>query len=117
MQPPVLLPPPNKPFPVAAVTLASVSALALGGSLYFGLAARHQYHQLQAQCAPGCAEAQRQSVDDKALISDVTLAASAVALGAAAWFYFSGDATTHATAAVSLEPRPGGAGMQVHLTF
>ena len=107
---------PHKPFPVAAVTFASVGALALGGSLYFGLSAQHQYHQLQATCAPTCAEEKRQSVDNQALISDVALAASAAALGAAAWFYFSSNAG-QTSAAVGLEPQSGGAAMRLHLTF
>ena len=113
-------PRPSKAFPVAAATLTGVGVVALGGALYFGLSAQHQFNELkdgQDACAPTCTPAQRKSVDNKALISDIALGVSAVAFGAAAWVFFSSGPDPQAKTALGLEPRPDGARMRLNLAF
>ena len=104
---------PNRALPI---TLAAVSAVALGTSLYFGLRAHSQYEDLKSSCAPTCSTAQADSVRTKVLISDVTLLGSAVAIGAAAWLYF-GATKIHPTAALYVQPHINGATQRLRLAF
>ena len=110
-------PRPTKPFPAAAATLTGVGVVALGGALYFGLSAQHQFNEYQDSCGHHCSPAQRKSVDTKALISDIALGASALAFGAAAWFFFSAAPDSKASAALGVEPRADGGRMRLRLTF
>jgi hypothetical protein len=98
------------------LTLAALGTIAFGTSLYFGLSARSQYDDLKASCAPNCAPAQADSVREKALISDVALLGSALAVGAAAWLYF-GASKDRPRAALNLEPHVDGAALRVRLFF
>ena len=114
-------PPPAKPFPVAAATLTGVGVVALGGALYFGLSAQHQFNDYKAggkdACEPNCSPAQRKSVDNKALVSDIALGVSAVAFGAAAWVFLSATPSSSGATALGVEPRPDGARLRVNVTF
>jgi len=104
------------PFPIAAVSLAGVGVVALGGAVYFGISAKHRYDQLAAECAPRCTAAQGDSVRSKVLLSDIALATSLVAFGASALFYFSAKPDAQATA-LSVEPRADGAYLRLRFAF
>lgn len=109
--------PAARPFPVAAATFAGIGVLALGGSAYFGLSAKHRYDDLKSSCGHFCAESAADSVRSKALVSDIALATSVVAFGAAAWFYFRTPAQDSASAALGVEPRADGARMRLRVVF
>ena len=110
---------PSKPVPVAAIAFASVGAVALGTSLYFGLSAKSRYDDLKSECAPSCAQSQIDTVNSKALVSDIALGTSLVAFGAAAYFLFSAksDAGAPRAAALRIEPTPRGASARLQLAF
>jgi len=99
------------------LTFAAIGAVALGGSIYFGLSAKSQYDDLKAECAPRCAQSRIDSVRSKAVVSDVALATSLVALGAAAYFYFSAKPGDHAVTALGIEPLPQGANARLRFWF
>jgi hypothetical protein len=107
----------DRPIPVAAITLGGAGLIALGVSAYFGLAARAQYRDLKATCAPRCTHSDSDSVHTKAVIADVALLASAVALGAGAWLYFSRGPALPATVGLGIEPRLDGADLRARFTF
>jgi hypothetical protein len=103
--------------PVLAITLAGVGVVALGSSLYFGLSAKNQYDELKSSCAPGCTQAQADSVHSKAVVSDVALGVAVVAFGAAAWLYLSSDQDKPQATALGIEPELGGARARLRITF
>ena len=109
--------PKSKGVPVATLTFASIGVVALGGSLYFGLSAKSRYDDLKAHCAPTCSQSQIDSVHSKAVISDIALATSVVAFGAAAWFYFSAKPDDRGSTALRIEPSPQGARAQLRVVF
>jgi len=106
-----------KPLPVTALAFAGVGAIALGTSLYLGLSAKSKYDELKDACAPNCPKSAADSVHTRAVISDVALATSIVAFGAAAWFYFSADTKKQPTTAFGLEPHPDGGRVRLLLSF
>lgn len=107
----------SAPVPVAAITFAAVGTVALGTSLFFGLSAKSRYDDLKSECAPNCAQAQIDSVNSKALVSDVALGTSLVAFGAAAYFYFSAKSDAPAATALRIEPSPQGATARLRFAF
>lgn len=113
------LPPPARPaarrsdVPPLSLVFAGAGAVALGTSAYFGLSARSQYQDLEDRCAPGCTRAEADGVASKALISDLALAGSLVAFGAAAWVYFGTPEAEAPRAALVVSPRQA----SVHVTF
>ena len=101
--------------PTLSLALMGVGAVALGTSAYLGISARNQYDKLEETCSPNCRRADVDAMESKALGSDIALATSLVALGAAAWIYFgSSDAPE---AALLVSPRPTGGDARLQLTF
>lgn len=107
--------PPSAGIPKLSVALAGVGLVALGTSAYFGLAAQSRYNELEQSCAPDCRRADADAVESKALISDIALATSLVALGAAAWVFF--GTAEKPRAALVVAPRSDGGDARVRLTF
>jgi hypothetical protein len=99
--------------PKLSLVLAGVGAVALGTSAYFGFSARNQYQDLEDTCAPRCKRADADAVDSKALLSDLALARSLVAFGAAAWVYFGTPEAPRAAVVVSSRPKGGEACVRV----
>lgn len=107
--------PPSAGIPKLSLALAGVGLVALGTSAYFGIAAQNQYNELEHSCAPGCRREDADAVETKALISDVALATSLVALGAAAWVFFGTPEAPRAALVVA--PRRDGGAARVQLAF
>jgi hypothetical protein len=103
--------------PVAALTFVGVGVVALGTSVFFGLSAKNKYDDLKASCAPTCDPAQASSVHTKAVVSDMALATSVLAFGAAAYFYFSAEPERAGTTALGVEPVPNGARARLRVSF
>jgi hypothetical protein len=99
--------------PTLSLALAGVGAVALGTSAYFGIAARRQYDDLEQSCAPYCRRADADAMESKALISDIALGTSLVALGAAAWIFFGAPDEPKAAVVVSSRIRGGDASVRV----
>jgi PEGA domain len=102
--------------PTAAWVLAGVGTAALGGSIYFGIRANNEYHDLKQRCAPACEPSASDGMYTKAVISDVALAASVVAFAASAIVYFT-RATKPPTVALSVAPASQGGRVRVVLSF
>ncbi|HEY3666707.1 MAG TPA: hypothetical protein VGL19_11925, partial [Polyangiaceae bacterium] len=107
----------SQALPVAALTLTGVGAIALGTSIFFGVTAKSKYDELKASCAPRCDASQAYAVHTRAVVSDVALATSLVAFGAAAYFYFSADPEKAGATALGVEPSPSGARARLRVTF
>jgi hypothetical protein len=71
-----------------AYVLAGTSAAALGTFVVFAVTGKNAERDLRDSCSPDCPEQDVSDVRTKYVIADVSLAVSAVSLGAAAWFYF-----------------------------
>jgi hypothetical protein len=108
---------PSRGLPVAALTLAGVGVVALGTSVFFGVRAKNEYDDLKAGCAPHCDTSQAYSVHTKAVVSDVALATSIAAFGAAAFFYFSREPEKAGATALGVEPVLNGARARLRVSF
>ncbi len=105
-------PPEKKAVPVAAIALAGVGVLGAAGFAYFGITAKNDLDNLRSTCAPNCSSSDLDAVKQKALFADISLGVGVVALGAAAWVFFSQAASTSApapAAAIDVRPTLGGA--------
>jgi hypothetical protein len=107
----------SRALPVTALTFVGVGVVALGTSIFFGVSAKNKYDDLKASCAPSCDSAQASSVHTKAVVSDVALATSVLAFGAAAYFYFSSDPEKTAATALGVEPLLNGARAHLRVSF
>lgn len=107
----------SKGVPAATVTFAAIGAVALGGSIYFGISAKNRFDELKLECSPNCEQSKIDSVKSKALVSDIALAGSLVAFGAATYFYFSAKSDSPPTTALALEPTPRGATARLRFSF
>ena len=103
--------------PAPAIVFAALGTVALGGAIYFGLSASSRYNELKSECDPHCSQSQADSVHTKQLITDIALATSVVAFGAAAWFYFSAEPAHAGATALGVQPTPDGARAQLRVTF
>jgi|SRR5882724_3555006 len=107
----------SRPFPVTALTFASVGLVTLSTSIFFGASAKSQYDDLKTSCAPRCESSQAYAVHTKAVVSDVALATSLVAFGAAAYFYFSAEPEKAGATALGVEPTVTGARARLRVAF
>ncbi len=112
-------PPPRagRSVPAATIVFAAIGTVALGGAVYFGLSASSRYNELKSECDAHCTQSQADSVHKKQLITDIALATSVVAFGAAAWFYFSAEPAHPGTTALGVTPTRDGARAQLRVTF
>jgi hypothetical protein len=78
---------PSRRVPVASYALGGLGVVALSGFAYFaldGLSKKSDLDRCRPSCAPGDVDAAKRSF----LVGDVSLAVGVVALGAAAYFFF-----------------------------
>jgi hypothetical protein len=110
-------PPPDapRPVPTASWILAGAGAVALGGSIYFGVRASSEYDELKRSCAPACEPSASDELWQSAVLSDVALATSVVAFTAAAVLYFTRP--TKPAAALAIAPTVRGAQARLLLSF
>ena len=70
-----------------AYVLAGTSAAALGSFVVFGASGKSAENDLRDSCSPDCPQGDVDAVRTKYIVADISLAVSAVSLGAAAWFF------------------------------
>lgn len=99
--------------PVLGYVLAGVGVVGLGSFGYFAYAGTSQKSDLEKTCAPNCLQSDVDSVKQKLLIADVSLAVGLVALGVGAYLILTnGSGKGDAKAAASrLVVGPTGAGL------
>ena len=78
----------SRPVPLATYVFAGIGAAAAVSFAAWGLASTTLKSDLQKDCAPDCTQDQIDRVRSRALIADISLAASVASLGTAAVFYF-----------------------------
>ncbi len=105
----------KKPLPASVYVLGGVSVVALGSFGYFGVTAIQQRNRLRKDCAPDCSESDKDSVDRKLLIADISLGVAVVSLGAATWIALSRGKSEDV--AVHAIPVAGGAKGSVRVAF
>ncbi len=74
---------------VPAIVVGAAGIVVLGASAFFGFSAKSDVDHMKSTCAPTCPSGDIHSADAKILVSDVTLAVGVVAIGIAAWLFFS----------------------------
>ena len=103
--------------PTASWLLAGVGAVALGGSIYFGVTANDEYQELKQSCAPRCEPSASDHLYRNAVISDVALATSLVAFAASAVLYFTRGSKPAAASALNIAPAARGQQARVRMSF
>ncbi len=78
---------PNAPIPWPVYGLAGVGVAGLGGFVGFGLATRSRESELRASCSPFCTSEQIDSVNQRAMIADISLGVGVAAFALAATVY------------------------------
>ncbi len=107
----------SRPVPTASWILAGAGAVALGGSIYFGVRANAEYQELKDSCAPWCEPSASDNMWRNAVISDVALATSVVAFAASAIIYFTRPTRAPAAMAFSIAPAARGGQARLLLAF
>jgi hypothetical protein len=102
--------------PLTTVSLV-VGGLGVAGFAYFGLKARGDLSNLRDTCAPYCASSDLTTVKTEALAADIALGVGVVALGIAAYSFFSHHDVPAAASLVEVHPRIGGASIDFGSAF
>jgi hypothetical protein len=92
----------GRPVPALAWVFGGVAVAALGTALAFDVAQAVGYDHLSSTCAGHCSHDQVDRVATERVIAGVAAGAGALALGAAAYFFFARPATTPAPATSSI---------------
>jgi hypothetical protein len=74
--------------PVVPIVLAGVGLVAIGGFAFFAGTGKSELDDLRASCAPRCNPSDVDSAEQKILIGNISLGAGIVALGVAAFLFF-----------------------------
>jgi hypothetical protein len=83
-----------RPVPWPVFALGALGAAGLASFAYFGATGLSKRSDLVADCGPTCPDSRVDPVETRFLIADVSLAVSVVALGAAAYFFFTRPVVT-----------------------
>jgi hypothetical protein len=83
--------------PVTWIT-GGLAVVALGSFAYFGLSGRARASELRDQCAPSCPLSERDAVQTKYVIADVSLLAAVVLGGVSVWTLLSRPTPERSTA-------------------
>ena len=94
--------------PVVVYVLGGVGLLGLASFAYFGSKGKSDENELADTCAPSCDQADVDAAHQKMLIADISLGVGAVALGAAAYFYFTRPKQTESAMQVGVAPLSNG---------
>jgi hypothetical protein len=78
----------HRPIPTLTYVAAGVGVAAIGSFAYFGLTGRSEYFDLKASCGPDCTRSAVAPTHTKLVVADISLGVSLVALGVAAYTFF-----------------------------
>jgi hypothetical protein len=107
-----------RPIPPITYVLGGVGLVGIAGFAYFGLTASHDLDHLRTTCAPFCATADLDSARHEALFADIALGVGVVALGAAAYTFFTRpNDTPSAATLIDVRPLPGGGMARIGASF
>lgn len=98
----------SRPIPAGAWILGGVGVLAIASFATFGALGVSQ--RSSDGCDTGCPASQKDTVDTELRVADVSLGVAVVALGAAAWIFFTRKEVERpaSSASIGLVHRPGG---------
>jgi hypothetical protein len=77
-------------FPIVPVTFAGIGAIALGGAAIMHLGMTDRANELGRECAPTCAQSDRDALSDRLVLRNVTIGVGLGALAVAAVTYVVG---------------------------
>lgn len=109
--------PPGRKTPTLVYVLGGVGVLGLASFAYFGSTGKSDEDELAEGCAPKCDPGDVDAAHQKMLIADISLGVSAVALGAAAYLFFTRPARTETSTLVGVTALPRGGGAFVRGGF
>jgi hypothetical protein len=106
----------GRPVPLSAWIAGGVGLVGLASFATFGTAGVLQ--RSSEHCDTGCAGSQKNSVDTKYLVANISLGVGLVGLGVATWLYLARPtAEAPRTAVLDVVPTPGGAVASFETTF
>ena len=109
---------PGREIAPAVWVLGGVAVVGLVGFVAFAAAGKSKQSELDT-CKPGCNQSDVDSMRQRYLFADISLGVAAVAAGAAAYIYFTGEKQPERQAAgfVGVAPRAGGAELSAGFSF
>lgn len=90
--------------PVLVYVLGGVGVLGVASFAYFGSTGKSEEDELADTCAPNCSQSKVDAAHQKMLIADISLGVGAVALGAAAYLYFTRPKQAESATVVGFTP-------------
>lgn len=93
-RPPPRAPAPSAPapaergVPTLSIVLGAVGVVALGSFAYFAIDAKSDVDDMEADCAPQCAQSRVDTAERKALVADISLGVGIAALAGAGIVFF-----------------------------
>lgn len=90
--------------PVLVYVLGGVGVLGVASFAYFGTTGKSEEDELADTCAPNCSQSKVDAAHQKMLIADISLGVGAVALGAAAYLYFTRPKQAESATVVGFTP-------------
>ena len=107
----------SRPVPAAAWILGGVSLVATASFIGWGIAGYERKRALEANCAPFCAQSDVDTVRQRYLFSDVSLAVAVASLGAASFLYLTRrELPLHARVAIAVAPDEGRSACAVRIS-
>lgn len=84
---------------ISTYVFGGLAVVGLASFTYFGLSGKSEERALRETCAPNCSGAQKQSVAEKYMLADVSLAVAGLSLAGGAILYFAPTTDSHGQSA------------------
>jgi hypothetical protein len=114
----------SRPIPLPAYVAAGIGLASMASFTYFGLTGRAEYFDYKSSCGPDCSRSEVAPTHTRLIVADASLGASVLALGVAAYLFFTRPHASYVTApatagALSVDAGffPHTAGARVGLAF
>jgi hypothetical protein len=78
----------SRPIPLPAYVAAGIGLVGLGSFTYFGLTGRADYFDYKNSCSPDCSRSEVAPTHTRLIVADASLGVSVLALGVAAYLFF-----------------------------
>jgi hypothetical protein len=104
--------------PTGVYVLSGVAVAGVGGFIGLRWWGSHDFDELSRTCKPDCSRSSVDAVEQKYVLSSVSLAVgAAAAVGAVTWYFAARPSRTQSAAQLQLSPSPGGVSARFSASF